>query len=56
MRVVAIDAPAAPRRLGFMVDHQFTIPDDFDRMDADEIAELFEGGPVFPEAEPRGNG
>ena len=44
VKVVPIDAPAAPRRFGFMAG-QFTIPDDFDRMCEDEIVALFEGEP-----------
>lgn len=41
-RVVAIDSPKAQeiRRLGFLRD-QFTVPEDFDRMGDDEIADLF---------------
>jgi prevent-host-death family protein len=39
VKVVALDAPA-PRRLGFMAG-QITVPDDFDRMGEEEIAELF---------------
>ena len=44
-KVVPLDKPEskASRRLGFMAG-QFTVPDDFDEMFADEIAELFEGG------------
>lgn len=42
VKVMAIDAPAAGkrRRLGFM-EGQFKVPDDFDRMMEDEIAEMF---------------
>ena len=40
VKVTAIDAPAAPQRLGFMKG-QFKVPDDFDRMDEAEIAKLF---------------
>jgi prevent-host-death family protein len=44
VKVSAIDQPEAPpkRRIGFMAG-QFTIPEDFDTMYADEIADLFEG-------------
>jgi prevent-host-death family protein len=42
VKVVPIDAPAAPRRLGFM-QGQFTVPDDFDTMDQEEIERLFYG-------------
>jgi hypothetical protein len=38
--VVALDAPTAPQRLGFM-DGEIAVPDDFDRMGAAEIAALF---------------
>ena len=45
VKVVAIDAPAAgeTRRVGFMAG-QFSVPDDFDRMAAEEIEKLFGGG------------
>jgi hypothetical protein len=36
------DPPAAPRWLGFM-EGQFTVPDDFDTMDQEEIERLFYG-------------
>jgi hypothetical protein len=39
---VPLDAPAAPRRLGFM-EGQFTVPDDFDTMYQDEIEKMFYG-------------
>jgi prevent-host-death family protein len=42
VKVVPVDAPAAPRRLGFM-QGQFTVPDDFDTMDQEEIERLFYG-------------
>ena len=32
-----------PRRLGFL-QGQFNVPEDFDRMSADDIQNLFEGG------------
>ena len=44
VKVVALDAPAAPRRLGFLAG-QIAVPDDFDRMGEAEIAALFEGEP-----------
>jgi prevent-host-death family protein len=44
VKVVALDAPAAPRRIGFM-DGEIQVPDDFDRMCEDEIVALFEGEP-----------
>ena len=41
VKVVALDAPAAPAsRLSFMKG-QISVPDDFDRMGADEIETLF---------------
>jgi len=45
VRVTAIDTPqpVPARRTGFLAG-QISIPEDFDRMDADEIADLFEGG------------
>src|SRR5262245_36503602 len=42
VKVVPLDPPAASRRFGFMAG-QFTVPDDFDRMFEDEIADMFEG-------------
>lgn len=44
-RVSAIDSPEAgnERRLGFLKG-QIRIPDDFDRMGEQEIAEMFGGG------------
>jgi prevent-host-death family protein len=42
VKVVPIGAPAAPRRLDFMRG-QFTVPDDFDTMDQEEIEKLFYG-------------
>ena len=45
VKVMAIDTPSAglQRRLGFMAG-QFTVPDDFDRMGAEDITRLFETG------------
>jgi prevent-host-death family protein len=40
VKVVPFDAPTAPRRLGFMAG-EFTVPDDFDTMDQEEIEKLF---------------
>jgi prevent-host-death family protein len=42
VKVVPIDAPAAPRRLGFMRG-QFRVPNDFDTMDQEEVEKLFYG-------------
>ena len=42
VRVTAVDAPAPGRRVGFLAGHG-SVPDDFDRMGADEIARRFEG-------------
>ena len=44
VKVVALDAPAAPQRIGFM-DGEIEIPDDFDRMCEAEIQAMFEGKP-----------
>ena len=44
VKVTALDAPAVPRRLGFM-QGDYAVPDDFDRMFEDEIIALFEGEP-----------
>jgi prevent-host-death family protein len=43
VKVTAIDAPPAPRRLGFL-QGEIAVPGDFDRMGAAEIAALFGGG------------
>jgi prevent-host-death family protein len=40
VKVTAIDAPAKPRRLGFLKG-EIEVPDDFDRMGEREIAALF---------------
>ena len=40
VKVVALDAPKQPQRLGFMKG-EITVPDDFDTMGQDEIAEMF---------------
>ena len=42
VKVLALEAPAGGerRRLGFLAG-QFSVPEDFDRMGADEIAALF---------------
>ena len=40
VKVTALDAPAAPRRLGFLAG-EIAVPDDFDRMGESEIAALF---------------
>jgi len=42
VKVAALDAPAAPKRLGFMVG-EIAVPDDFDRMGEAEIAALLGG-------------
>ena len=42
VKVVAIDAPSAPQRFGFMVG-EIEVPDDFDRMGEAEIERLFTG-------------
>ena len=43
VKVTALDAPATPRRLGFLAD-EIAVPEDFDTMGRDEIASLFERG------------
>ena len=39
-KVSALDAPAEPKRLGFLAG-EFTVPTDFDRMGDEAIAVLF---------------
>jgi prevent-host-death family protein len=43
VKVTAVEAPATPRRLGFMRG-AVTVPDDFDIMGQEEIETLFYGG------------
>jgi len=43
VKVVALDAPKTPRRLGFLKG-AFTVPDDFNRMGRAAIAKLFGTG------------
>ena len=43
VKVSALDAPAAPRRLGFLVG-EIDVPKDFDRMGEGEIEALFGSG------------
>ena len=43
VKVTALDAPAAPQRLGFLAG-QIAVPEDFDRMGEAEIAALFGSG------------
>jgi prevent-host-death family protein len=43
VKVTALDAPAAPRRLGFLAG-EIAVPDDFDRMGEAEIEALFGSG------------
>ena len=40
VKVAAVDAPAAPQRLGFLAG-EIAVPKDFDRMGADAIAAMF---------------
>jgi prevent-host-death family protein len=40
VKVTALDAPAAPQRLGFLAG-EIAVPDDFDRLGEAEIAALF---------------
>jgi antitoxin (DNA-binding transcriptional repressor) of toxin-antitoxin stability system len=43
VKVMALDAPRKPRRLGFLAG-EIAVPEDFDRMGEGEIAALFESG------------
>lgn len=43
VKVTALDAPAVPQRLGFLAG-EIEVPDDFDRMGAEDIAALFGAG------------
>jgi prevent-host-death family protein len=43
VKVVPIDAPASPRRLGFLAG-EISVPDDFNQMGTSEIAALFRLG------------
>ena len=43
VKVAALDAPAAPQRLGFLAG-EIAVPDDFDRMGQAEILALFGNG------------
>ena len=43
VKVAPLDAPAAPRRLGFLAG-EIALPEDFDRMGEAEIAALFGTG------------
>ena len=40
VKVLAVDAPVEPKRLGFLAG-EIEVPDDFDRMGEREIAALF---------------
>lgn len=42
VKVVALDAPERPSRIGFMAGG-ITVPDDFDGMGADEVRAMFSG-------------
>ena len=43
VKVTALDAPAAPQRLGFLAG-EIAVPEDFDQMGEAEIADLFGTG------------
>lgn len=43
VKVMALSAPEQGKRLGFMAG-QIQVPDDFDRLGAGEIEQLFSGG------------
>jgi prevent-host-death family protein len=40
VKVVALDTPVTPRRIGFL-EGEISVPDDFDSMGAEEIVALF---------------
>jgi prevent-host-death family protein len=40
VKVVALDTPVAPKRIGFL-EGEISVPDDFDSMGSTEIAALF---------------
>jgi prevent-host-death family protein len=42
VKIVPVDAPVAPKRLGFMRG-AFTVPDDFDTMYQEDIEKMFYG-------------
>jgi prevent-host-death family protein len=42
VKVTRLDAPKTLRRFGFL-DGQYTVPEDFDTMFAEEIRQMFEG-------------
>ena len=43
VKVIRLDAPDQARRTGFMAG-EIDVPDDFDQMGEEAIAQLFEGG------------
>ena len=43
VKVVALDAPDARHRIGFLAG-QISVPDDFDSMGSEEIRAMFSGG------------
>lgn len=43
VKVIALEAPVAPKRIGFL-EGEISVPDDFDSMGNAEIAALFDGG------------
>ena len=43
VKVIPLDAPDPASRIGFMAG-EISVPDDFDRMGADEIGTVFSGG------------
>jgi len=48
VKVSAYEEPKKCPRIGFMKG-QFTVPDDFDTMMADEIEDMFYNSPLFPD-------
>ena len=47
VRVSAIEPPERPARIGFMAE-SLTVPDDFDTLDAADIADMFDGNGPWP--------
>ncbi len=47
VKVTALEPPKQGSRIGFLAG-KFKIPDDFDRMDEEEIRKMFEDGPIEP--------
>lgn len=54
VKVEALEPEQKPakRRLGSLAHLGLAVPDDFDTMFAEEIADMFENGPIFPSDRP----